>query len=180
MWVWCHVLVRYRIAAEQKHACPSKKGLPEATHQPLGALFDYYWDYRSTTLDKMLENLNGKYLFCCPFARLTKNRRRHFESVEPARLPVLTERRNLLSSPTGPAEHWAGGSRAKSFNSWQTNHRWVNQFLFKVGVKPTAATLATGESGPRRRERNVLKQVPGWTTAQWGHLHSCVTGFCGG
>lgn len=24
---------------------------------------------------------------------------------------------DLLSSPTGPAEHWAGGSRAKSFNS---------------------------------------------------------------
>lgn len=40
VWVWCHVLVRYQIAAEQKHACPSKKGLPESNHQPLGALFD--------------------------------------------------------------------------------------------------------------------------------------------
>lgn len=40
VWVWRHVLVRYQRAAEQKHACPSKKGLPEASPQPLGALFD--------------------------------------------------------------------------------------------------------------------------------------------
>lgn len=35
---------------------------------------------------------------------------------------------NSLSSPTGPAEHWAGGSRAKSFNSWdkQMTSQFVN------------------------------------------------------
>lgn len=29
-------------------------------------------------------------------------------------------RRHLLSSPTGPAEHWAGGSRPRSLSSWNT------------------------------------------------------------
>lgn len=33
---------------------------------------------------------------------------------------IWSPKQYLQSSPTGPAEHWAGGSLCKSVNSWNT------------------------------------------------------------
>lgn len=100
----------------------------------------------------------GVICFAFPFSTFTvisvaKNRNLNFDSVQlnnTAARPVMNKMSNLLSSPTGPAEHWAGGSRAKSFNSWEKQTvDEVKDFPHCMKFEPITTTWRAKKCGIR-------------------------------